>query len=78
MAPSYLSVLLTEHHSTRSLGSLNQRLLSIPKSRLKCRSDRGFSVAAPILWNDFPVSIRLASSLSVFKSKLKTFKLFNT
>lgn len=80
LAPPYLSALLTEHHPSRSLRSSNQRLVSIPKSKLKCRGDRAFSVVAP-KWNDLPISIRVASSLFVFKSKLKTFlfdKAFNT
>ncbi len=42
-----------------------------PKSRLKCRGDRAFCVAAPRLWNALPLSIRQASSLSIFKSRLK-------
>jgi len=81
LAPPYLSALLTEHLPSRSLRSSNQRLLSIPKSKLKSRGDRAFSVVGPRLWNDLPTSIRMASSLSVFKSKLKTLlldKAFNT
>jgi len=39
---------------------------------MRCRGDRAFSVAAPRLWNALPLCIRSASSLSVFKSKLKT------
>lgn len=39
LAPMYLSELLMEQKSARSLRSLNQALLSTPKSRLKRRGD---------------------------------------
>ncbi len=73
LAPAYLSDLLTEHRPFLSLRSSNQRLLSIPKSRLKCRGDRAFSVAAPTLWHALPLCIRSAPSISDFKSMLKTY-----
>ncbi len=73
LAPAYLSDLLTEHQPLLSLRSSNQRLLCIPKLKLKCRGDRAFSVAAPRLWNALPLYIRSAPSLSVFKSMLKTY-----
>ncbi len=43
LVPAYLSDLLTEHRPLLSLRSSNHRLLSIPKSRLKCRGDVPFS-----------------------------------
>ncbi len=73
LAPPYLSDLLTEHCPVVSLRSSNQRLLRVPKSKLKSRGDRAFSVAAPRLWNALPSSIRFAPSISVFKSRLKTY-----
>ncbi len=73
MAPSYISDLLIEHNVNRSLRSSNQRLLFIPKTRRKCRGDRAFATAAPRLWNDLPLFIRMASSVAIFKSKLKTY-----
>ncbi len=73
MAPSYISDLLIEHNVTRSLRSSNQRLLFIPKTRRKCRGDRAFATTAPRLWNDLPLFIRMASSVAIFKSKLKTY-----
>ncbi len=73
MAPSYISDLLIEHNVTRSLRSSNQRLLFIPKTRRKCRGDHAFATTAPRLWNDFPLFIRMASSVAIFKSKLKTY-----
>ncbi len=73
MAPSYISDLLIEHNVTRSLRSSNQRLLFIPKTRRKCRGDHAFATTAPRLWNDLPLFIRMASSVAIFKSKLKTY-----
>ncbi len=73
MAPSYISDLLIEHNVTRSLRSSNQRLLFIPKTRRKYRGDHAFATTAPRLWNDLPMFIRMASSVAIFKSKLKTY-----
>ncbi len=73
MAPSYISDLLIEHNITRSLRSSNQRLLFIPKTRRKCRGDHAFATAAPRLCDDLPFFIRMASSVAIFKSKLKTY-----
>ncbi len=73
LAPTYLCELLTEYQPVRSLRSSNQDLLSTPRSRLKCRGGRDFCIAAPRLWNALTLSIRKASSVNIFKSRLKTF-----
>ncbi len=36
------------------------------------RGDQAFSVVGPKLWNSLPIHIRIASTLSIFKSTLKT------
>ncbi|KAK0140685.1 hypothetical protein N1851_022323 [Merluccius polli] len=72
LAPPYLSELLHPYTPTRCLRSADQLLLRQPKTKLKLRGDRAFAVAAPNLWNDLPQHIRQASSLSVFKSLVKT------
>uniref|UniRef100_A0A3P9D180 Uncharacterized protein n=1 Tax=Maylandia zebra TaxID=106582 RepID=A0A3P9D180_9CICH len=72
LAPSYLSELLQPYTPTRSLRSADQLLLKIPRTGRKLRGDRAFAVAAPKLWNELPLEIRQATSLSVFKSLLKT------
>ncbi len=66
LAPTYLCELLTEYQPIRSLRPSNQDLLSTPKTRLKCRGDRAFCIAAPRLWNALPLSIRQASSVNIF------------
>ena len=40
--------------------------------RLKTYEDRAFSAAAPRLWNELPLDIKINLSVSVFKSRLKT------
>ena len=52
-------------------------LFTSPKVRIKnTTGDRSFSCAAPRLWNLLPSDLRSISSLTIFKSRLKTF-LFN-
>ncbi len=55
-APGYLSELLHQY---------------IPSRRLRS-DDRAFSVIGPRLWNDLPVEIQMAPSLTIIKSLLKT------
>ncbi len=37
------------------------------------QGDHAFATTAPRLWNDLPMFIRMASSVAIFKSKLKTY-----
>ncbi len=73
LAPMYLSELLHPYTPSRCLRSSDQNLLLVLQSRLKRRGDRAFSVVGPRLWNSLPLDIRLAPSLSTFKSLLKTY-----
>ncbi len=73
LAPVYISDLICPYSPRRSLSSSSENLLTVPLSRLKSKGDRAFSVLAPKLWNSLPQSVRLSSSLSGFKSSLKTF-----
>ena len=45
--------------------------LKVRKSKT-CFGDRAFSVAEPQCWNNIPTSIRSASNLASFKSRLET------
>ncbi len=72
LAPEYISDLISLHQSYRSLRSNDQLHLMVPRSRLKCKGDRAFSVAAPRLWNDLPLSVKSSPTLPVFQSVLKT------
>lgn len=46
LAPGYISNLLSLHLPTRSLRSSSQMVSSVPRSQLKSRGDRAFSIAA--------------------------------
>jgi len=64
-------IVLTFHQPQRSLRSVNQNLLSVPR----CNSSfgqRSFSYRAPKIWNDIPLSVRQSPSLDSFKCNLKT------
>ena len=67
LSPSYISNLF----SFRTLCS--NKLLQVPRSKLKCYGDRRFSIAGPKLWNSIPASLRNADSLNSFKKHLKTY-----
>ena len=55
------------------LRSTDQKLLAVPKSRLKTYGDRAFSVAAPKLWNELPLNLRSLDTINLFKKHLKTY-----
>ena len=78
-APSYLQNLISIRSS--SLASSSRRLRShtsahlqlMPGPRTKTQyGDRSFTVIAPKLWNELPISVREAQSVDVFKSLLKS------
>uniref|UniRef100_A0A8C6NNY7 Reverse transcriptase domain-containing protein n=1 Tax=Nothobranchius furzeri TaxID=105023 RepID=A0A8C6NNY7_NOTFU len=73
LAPPYLVSLLQPYTPSWSLRSENLMLLSVPRTRLKTRGDRAFTVAGPKLWNKLLLSIRASTSLAVFKARLKTY-----
>ena len=61
------------NNQARNLRLSSKCLLKVTISNLKSYGDRAFSVAAPKLWNQLPLNIRLSSSVVRFKSSLKTF-----
>ena len=72
-APVYISDLITRYIPQRTLRSSSELLLNRVNFELLSYGHRSFSVAAPELWNNLPASIRSSPSLSIFKSKLKTY-----
>ena len=72
MAPLYITELLSYRTCSRKLRSTDQKLLAVPKSRLKTYGDRAFSVAAPKLWNELPLDLRSLETINLFKKHLKT------
>ena len=73
LSPSYISNLLSFCTSSYSLRSCSNKLLQVPRSKLKSNDDRRFSIAGPKLWNSILASLRNADSLNSFKKHLKTY-----
>ena len=73
MGPSYIRDMLSLYTPSRALRSKSEYKLVIPKTRLKSYGDRAFSVAAPTLWNELPLTIRRVQTIDAFKQALKTF-----
>ena len=73
LAPAYINSLLKNYNPSRNLRSVDQGLLTVPRSNQRAHGDRAFSVAAQKLWNALPLYIRNSGSITIFKSKLKTF-----
>ena len=73
LAPAYINRLLKNYKPSRNLRSVDQGLLTVPKSNQWTYGDRAFSVAAAKLWNSLPLDIRNSGSITLFKRKLKTF-----
>ena len=71
LSPSYISNLLSFCSSYYSLRSCSNKLLQVPRSKLKSYGDRRFSIAGPKLWNSIPASLRNTDSLNSFKKTLK-------
>ena len=73
LAPPYIVEMLSPHSTPRSTRSSTKQLLSVPRTRLKTKGDRAFSVAGPNLWNPLPLHIKSSITLASFKSNLKTY-----
>ena len=74
-APFYIRDMLDIYVPARKLRLSSKCLLKVPISNIKSYGDRAFSVAAPKLWNQLPLNIRLTLSSSVvsFKSSKDLF-----
>ena len=72
-APQYLKDLLTPVSNPRSLRSSNDKTkLIIPFTRCKTFATRSFSIAAPMIWNQLPMSLQETANFELFKRQLKT------
>ena len=69
----YLKDLLTPYTPTRNLRSANKDTLVIPKVTTKAYGQRSYQFAAPHLWNNLPLHIKQATTISSFKTLLKTY-----
>ena len=72
LAPAYLREQLVPYSPTRTLRSKENHQLTSPRCRLENFGKRSFAAAAPMLWNDLPLSIKRSPSLDIFKSRTKT------
>src|SRR6218665_2379471 len=73
-APDYLKSYCVGVSTSRAGARLRSEVkgdLKVRKSKI-CFGDRAFSVAGPRCWNNIQISIRSASALESFKSRLKT------
>ena len=69
----YLTQLLHLYVPGRLLrSSADTRILDPPVMKAKTLGERSFSFQAPLLWNNLPREIRYCTSLSSFKTSLKT------
>ena len=57
----------------RRLRSASTEQLDVPTCRRSTIGGRAFPVAAAKVWNGLPSDVTSASSLSVFKNRLKTY-----
>ena len=59
------------HYRSWRLRSATFGDLVVPRNRLEL-GKRAFAVAGPTAWNNLPLSVRLAPSITVFKTAVKT------
>ncbi|XP_029285402.1 uncharacterized protein LOC115006916 [Cottoperca gobio] len=72
-APAYFKDLIVPYKPTRALRSQTAGLLVVPRVSKSTMGARAFSYQAPLQWNQLPVCVREADTLSTFKSRLKIF-----
>ena len=73
LAPSYISSSINTYTPTRQLRSASDKTILIqPTSHYKTYGQRSFFTYGPKVWNQLPQDIREASSLNIFKKRLKT------
>ncbi len=71
-APAYFHSLMTIYIPSRSLRSASEQRLVVPSQRGTKSLSRTFSFTVPGWWNELPILIRNAESLTIFKQHLKT------
>ena len=72
LAPPYINDMLEWYTPGRAgLRSSGECRLRVPRT-MGVYGNRRFSVAGPSLWNELPMDLKCAGSLSVFKCQLKT------
>ena len=70
--PAYITSLLSLKQARYNLRSVGNNTLARPEIKsAKTTGDRTFAVAAPILWNALPSSLRATDNITSFKKQLK-------
>ena len=73
IAPSYITSLLSLKQSRYNVKSVcNSTLARSEIKSARTTGDRAFAVAAPVLWNALPPSLRAVDNITSFKKQLKT------
>ena len=70
--PQYLSSRLDIHQPSRSLRSNNDKLLRVPRWKLKSFRYISLSYQGLVVRNSLPTDLKYSSALASFKPKLKT------
>ena len=73
VAPSYLCDLIKPYEPSRTLRSIDQKLLIIPRTHTKTLGTKSFYFSAPTVWNSLPLEIRNSETTDIFKQNLKTY-----
>src|SRR4029434_1105548 len=73
LGPSVIANSLVKYLPSRTLRLSSAVLLEGPSNSRKKIGHTAFVNYAPVLWNILPIDIREASSLNIFKRKLKTY-----
>jgi len=64
---------VTDLPGRRRLHSASSLAVAVPSTRLRTIGDRAFPAAASRTWNSLPREVTSSTTLSTFKSKLKTY-----
>ena len=75
LAPKYLSDLIEILQMSRYNLRRDNNGILLARSTIRTKKtigDRAFMIAAPILWNSLPLSVRQAATVDDFKSMVKT------
>ena len=70
---SEMLVLVAVNPALRRNRSADRGDLTVPRAKNTSYSDRSFAIAAPMLWNSFPVELRCSSSMTIFCKSLETY-----
>ena len=79
--PKYITNMLTNRDEVRTLRRPIGKYLKIPKFNRTTLGGNAYSIAAPTLWNQLPISLRMTESETTFRRELKTLlfrKYYNT